>query len=68
MSYFEWLQHINRRSWSREEVNDELEAEMLEGWEALQAEVEDRETWRTAADIVALSRIGDAMNARGLWP
>jgi len=68
-SYFEWLQHINRRSWSREEVNDELETEMLDAWDALRAEVEDRGvTWRTAAYIVALSRIGDAMNARGLWP
>jgi len=68
-SYFEWLQHINRRSWSREEVNEELEAEMLDAWDALRREVEDRGvTWRTAAYIVALSRIGDAMNARGLWP
>ena len=29
VSYFEWLQDINRRSWSLERVNDELEAEML---------------------------------------
>ncbi len=66
VSYFEWLQHINRRSWSREEVNEELEAEMLDAWEALRTEVEDRDvTWRTAAYIVALSRIGEAMNARG---
>ncbi|MFB6222547.1 MAG: glutamate dehydrogenase GdhB [Haloarcula sp.] len=68
-SYFEWLQHINRRSWSLEEVNEELESEMLDAWSDLRTEVEARDvTWRTAAYIVALSRIGDALNARGLWP
>ncbi|MEF8906116.1 MAG: glutamate dehydrogenase GdhB, partial [Haloarculaceae archaeon] len=32
VSYFEWLQDINRRSWSLERVNDELETEMVAAW------------------------------------
>ncbi|WP_076432228.1 glutamate dehydrogenase GdhB [Haladaptatus litoreus] len=69
VSYFEWLQDINRRQWSLSRVNDELESEMLGAWNDVRAEVEDRDTtWRDAAYIVALSRIADAHEARGLWP
>jgi glutamate dehydrogenase (NAD(P)+) len=69
VSYFEWLQDINRRAWSLERVNDELEAEMQAAWDAVQSEFEQRDiTWRDAAYIVALSRIAEAHEARGLWP
>lgn len=69
MSYFEWLQDINRRAWSVERVNDELETEMRAAWDAVRAAYEQRDvTWRDAAYIVALSRIADAHEARGLWP
>ncbi|AGB40034.1 glutamate dehydrogenase GdhB [Natronococcus occultus] len=69
VSYFEWLQDINRRTWSLERVNEELESEMLEAWGAVSAEVEERGvSWRDAAYIVALERIGVAKEARGLWP
>jgi glutamate dehydrogenase (NAD(P)+) len=69
VSYFEWLQDINRRSWSLERVNDELESEMIGAWTDVREEYENRDvTWRDAAYIVALSRIGAAHDARGLWP
>ena len=69
VSYFEWLQDINRRSWSRERVNDELETEMLDAWNDVREEFEARDaTWRDAAYIVALSRIAEAHETRGLWP
>ena len=69
VSYFEWLQDINRRSWSLERVNDELETEMRAAWNAVRREFERRDvTWRDAAYIVALSRIAEAHELRGLWP
>lgn len=69
VSYFEWLQDINRRSWSLERVNNELEAEMQAAWNAVRAEFESRDvTWRDATYIVALSRVADAHEVRGLWP
>jgi len=69
VSYFEWLQDINRRSWSLERVNDELETEMRAAWRAVRDEYERRDvTWREAAYVVALSRIAEAHDARGLWP
>jgi glutamate dehydrogenase (NAD(P)+) len=69
VSYFEWLQDISRRSWSLERVNDELETEMLAAWQDVRAEFETRDvTWRDAAYIVALSRVAEAHEIRGLWP
>jgi glutamate dehydrogenase (NAD(P)+) len=69
VSYFEWLQDINRRAWSLKRVNNELEAEMQAAWGAVRSEFEQRDvTWRDAAYIVALSRIAEAHEARGLWP
>jgi len=69
VSYFEWLQDINRRSWSLERVNDELKTEMQAAWQAVTDEYEHRDvTWRDAAYIVALSRIAESHEVRGLWP
>ncbi|MFC7074395.1 glutamate dehydrogenase GdhB [Halovenus rubra] len=69
VSYFEWLQDINRRAWSLERVHNELEEEMLSAWTVVREEYDARDvTWRNAAYIVALSRIADGHDARGLWP
>jgi len=69
VSYFEWLQDINRRSWSLDRVNEELETEMLDAFDAVREEFETRDvSWRDAAYIVALGRIAEAHELRGLWP
>jgi glutamate dehydrogenase (NAD(P)+) len=69
VSYFEWLQDINRRAWTRERVDEELEVEMLRAWRAVRQRVEERGIpWRDAAYIVALERLAAAHDARGLWP
>ncbi|PSP54551.1 amino acid dehydrogenase [Halobacteriales archaeon QS_1_67_19] len=69
VSYFEWLQDINRRQWSLDRVHDELESHMLSAWDDVRTEVEDRNvSWRDAAYVVALSRIAEAQSVRGLWP
>ncbi|WP_126663140.1 glutamate dehydrogenase GdhB [Haloterrigena salifodinae] len=69
VSYFEWLQDINRRAWSLERVNDELESEMCTAWEDVRTEYDARDvTWRDATYIVALERIASAHETRGFWP
>jgi glutamate dehydrogenase (NAD(P)+) len=69
VSYFEWLQDINRRTWEPERVNDELEREMVSAWNAVEHNAEEHGVpWREAAYIVALERIADAHETRGLWP
>ncbi len=69
VSYFEWLQDINRRAWPVEEVNEELEDEMLSAWNDVRAAYEPYDaTWREAAYIVGLERVAEAHEVRGLWP
>ncbi len=68
VSYFEWLQDINRRQWSLERVNEELETEMVTAWNDVRARKTEDVTWRDAAYHVALSRIAEAKETRGLWP
>ena len=70
VSYFEWLQDINRRAWTLEEVNDELEDEMLSAWNDVRGAYNayDDVTWREAAYIVGLTRVAKAHEVRGLWP
>jgi glutamate dehydrogenase (NAD(P)+) len=69
VSYFEWLQDINRRSWSLSRVRTELEEEMVGAWAAVEARRADTDlTWRDAAYVVALERVGEAHRYRGLWP
>jgi len=69
VSYFEWLQDINRRQWSLERVHDELESQMLTAYESVRDVVAEKDiSWRKAAYVVALERIGEAKATRGLWP
>ena len=69
VSCFEWLQDIDRRSWSLERVDDELEEETVGAWTDVRREFDARDvTWREAAYIVALSRVARAHEIRGLWP
>ena len=70
VAYFEWLQGINRRAWSLERVDQELDDEMAKAWAAVRDAYEraPEATWRDAASIVALERLSAAHEARGLWP
>ncbi|PHQ47365.1 amino acid dehydrogenase [Halorubrum sp. C3] len=69
VSYFEWLQDINRREWSLDRVHEELETHMLSSWEEVNTVYEEKDiTWREAAYVVALDRVGTAKSTRGLWP
>lgn len=69
VSYYEWLQDINRRSWSLERVTSELEADMLDAWDAVREAKETHDvSWRIAAYAVALERLEAGHEMRGLWP
>jgi glutamate dehydrogenase (NAD(P)+) len=69
VSYFEWIQDINRRQWSLKRVHEELKTEMITAWDAVQKEVDEHDlSWRDAVYVVALSRVSEAKETRGLWP
>ena len=69
VSYFEWLQDINRQKWSLKKVNEELEREMVRAWSGVRDAYDERDvSWRTAAYVVGLSRVAEAHECRGMWP
>ena len=69
VSYFEWLQNKSARAWSFEDVDDRLR-EMM--WQAHDRVVECRQelncSRREAAYVVALNRIADVYDRRGIFP
>ncbi|MDX1602284.1 MAG: Glu/Leu/Phe/Val dehydrogenase [Salinimicrobium sediminis] len=68
-SYFEWLQNRNGELWQMEEVIEKLEKKLTQVFKNVEGAVKDRNTdWRTAAYIIAISRIELAYNQRGIFP
>jgi glutamate dehydrogenase (NAD(P)+) len=69
VSYFEWLQNKNARAWSYAEVDDGLR-ELI--WQAHDRVVDQRRdvdcTRREAAYVVALRRLADVYDRRGIFP
>lgn len=69
VSYFEWVQDFSSFFWSEEEINQRLERIMREAYGAVsQVSKEHKVTLRTAAFIVACTRILQARQVRGLYP
>ena len=69
VSYFEWLQDISRRKWTLDRVEQELHKEMTTAWESVVDRYERHDArWRDAAYIVALERVAEAHELRGVWP
>ena len=69
VSYFEWLQNKSARAWSFADVDDRLRELM---WQAHDQVVESRAEFacsrREAAYIVALNRLADVYDRRGIFP
>jgi glutamate dehydrogenase/leucine dehydrogenase len=69
VSYFEWVQDLNRDQWSEEVVNSKLTAIMVRSFGEVLAMAE-RESvdMRTGAYLLAVDRVADATALRGLYP
>ncbi len=66
VSYFEWVQNRSGDYWSEDEVRQRLTTRMREQFRAVRDLAEEHDvTLRTAAYILALKRIGDAVEALG---
>ncbi|QZA88430.1 Glu/Leu/Phe/Val dehydrogenase [Salinarchaeum sp. IM2453] len=70
VSYFEWLQNINRKPWSLEKVHEKLDEAMINAWADVCDHYDENKsmTWRDATYKLALSRVAKAHDMRGLWP
>ena len=68
-SYFEWLQNRNGEVWQLDEVMFKIEKKFTENFKKVDAIATERsEDHRTAAYILALSRIETAYKQRGIFP
>jgi glutamate dehydrogenase (NAD(P)+) len=69
VSYFEWVQDLNRDHWSETVVNAKLKEIMVKAFiEVLAVARREQINMRTAAYLVAVKRVADAMEVRGLYP
>jgi len=69
VSYFEWVQNLNRLNWTEEEVNHKLESILLKAFsEVVKISEESKVSMRTAAYILAVQRIANAHMKLGLFP
>jgi glutamate dehydrogenase (NAD(P)+) len=67
VSYFEWAQNIQQFTWEEEKVNAELHRHMRDAYATLARVVRERKvSFRTAAFIVAIGRVGRATVLRGV--
>lgn len=69
VSYFEWAQDIQGFFWPLDEVNRRLERVMVQSYAEVHRVAMEREIHnRTAAYVVAIQRVVDAIQIRGIYP
>ena len=69
VSYFEWVQDLNRDHWSESVVNAKLKEIMVKAFtEVLAVARREQCNMRTAAYLLAVKRVAEAMELRGLYP
>jgi len=68
-SYFEWVQNLTREHWTEEEVNRKLEVKMVKAFNDVH-ELSKRQKvdMRTAALMLGIGRVAEAIKTLGLWP
>ncbi len=69
VSYFEWVQNLQELWWDLEDVNERLEETMVRAFNNVYALHREREVdMRTAAYVLAVDRVAEALRLRGLFP
>ncbi|MGI0071911.1 MAG: Glu/Leu/Phe/Val family dehydrogenase [Thermoplasmata archaeon] len=69
VSYFEWAQDIQGYFWGLEEVNSRLERTMVRSYADVHRVATERKVHnRTAAYVLAIQRVVDAIKIRGIYP
>ncbi len=69
VSYFEWVQDLNRDHWTETEVNAKLKTIMVKAFgEVLGQALKEGVNMRTGAYLNAVQRVADATALRGLYP
>jgi glutamate dehydrogenase/leucine dehydrogenase len=68
-SYFEWVQNLTREHWTVQDVNRKLENKMVKAFNDVHKTATAEESdMRTAALVVGVGRVAEAIKTLGLWP
>lgn len=69
VSYFEWVQDLQRYFWDETEIKNRLKSIMTKAYhEVLRISVEKKIDMRTAATVLGVQRVAEAIEVRGLYP
>jgi len=69
VSYYEWVQNLDREHWSLEEVNRKLENKMVKSFnDVYEIAKKEKSDMRTAALMLGIGRVGEAIKTLGIWP
>src|SRR6266699_3889671 len=69
VSYFEWVQDLQRFFWAEDEINHRLEAIMTRAFHAVQHKAAEQQTnLRMGAYLLAVARVAEATEIRGVYP
>ncbi len=69
VSYFEWVQNLTREHWTLKEVNKKLESKIIKSFYDVQKLSRQEESdMRTAALMLGVGRVAQAITTFGLWP
>ncbi|NLT42839.1 MAG: hypothetical protein GXX93_09210, partial [Anaerolineae bacterium] len=69
VSYFEWVQDIQRLFWKAAEIDARLVDLISEAYDAVTAVADEKKvSLRTAAVMYAVQRVHDATRLRGIYP
>ena len=69
VSYFEWVQDLERDFWDIEHVNEKLHKVMVKAFAStLEMSLKQKVNMRTAAYLLAVQRVADAASVRGIYP
>jgi len=69
VSYFEWVQNLERDFWNVDQVNEKLRRIMTKAFSStLEMSLKEKVNMRTAAYLLAVQRVADAASVRGIYP
>lgn len=69
VSYFEWVQDLQRFFWSESEINARLQTIMVNSYQAIHEKaIEQQVNLRMGAYLLAVSRVAEATELRGVYP
>jgi len=69
VSYFEWVQDLQRFFWTEQEINKRLEDIMTRSYHAVrQKSLEQQVNLRMGAYLLAVARVAEATEIRGVYP